>query len=378
MCCCAFFRCFRASRASASCGWRPEEAPVFYGNGLHGIGGEWLSRKSRLRKRDILVISIVVLLVLAGLYLGAQWLEDKNASPEPRGDYRLRYEDKQLTVNGQTYRQRSNLITILFMGIDQEDISDSTPAYLRYLSGGQADFLRLMVIDPLEKTIAQIEIDRDTMTPITMLNTLGEKLGYRTAQICLSHSYGDGKEQSCGYTVEAVSNLLYNLPIKYYAAMNLDGISTLNDMLGGVTVTLADDFSHLDPAMAKGTTLTLVGDQAEIFVRSRMTVGVGTNEARMARQRQYVSQMMELLHQKIQESSDFIGALFDSLAPQLCTNMSRAQMMNEAWTARNYTRLPLQSISGVHQEGDYGYIQFLPDEASLEQVILDVFYQKVK
>ncbi|MBR0218247.1 MAG: LCP family protein [Clostridia bacterium] len=337
-----------------------------------------MSRKSRLRKRDILVISIVVLLVLAGLYLGAQWLEDKNASPEPRGDYRLRYEDKQLTVNGQTYRQRSNLITILFMGIDQEDISDSTPAYLRYLSGGQADFLRLMVIDPLEKTIAQIEIDRDTMTPITMLNTLGEKLGYRTAQICLSHSYGDGKEQSCEYTVEAVSNLLYNLPIKYYAAMNLDGISTLNDMLGGVTVTLADDFSHLDPAMTKGTTLTLVGDQAEIFVRSRMSMEVGTNEARMARQQQYVSQMMELLHQKIQESSDFIGALFDSLAPQLCTNMSRAQMMNEAWTARNYTRLPLQSISGVHQKGDYGYIQFLPDEASLEQVILDVFYQKVK
>ena len=337
-----------------------------------------MSRKSRLRKRDILVITIVVLLVLTGVFLGAQWLDDRNAKPEPRGDYRLRYADQQLTVNGQTYRQRSNLITILFMGIDQEDVSESTPAYLRYLSGGQADFLRLMVIDPMEKTIAQIEIDRDTMTPITMLNTLGEKLGYRTAQICLSHSYGDGKEQSCGYTVEAVSNLLYNLPIKYYVAMNLGGISTLNDMLGGVTVTLEDDFSHIDPAMTKGTTLTLVGKQAETFVRSRMTVGAGTNEARMARQRQYVSQMMELLHQKVQESRDYVGSLFDSLAPHLCTNMSRAQLMNEAWAARNYTRFPAQAIGGVHQEGDYGYIQFLPDEASLEQVILDVFYQKVK
>lgn len=341
-------------------------------------GGEWLSRKSRLRKRDILVITIVVLLVLTGVFLGAQWLDDRNAKPEPRGDYRLRYGENQLTVNGHTYRQRTNLTTILFMGIDQDERSDEMPAYLRYLNGGQADFLRLMVLDPLDRTITQIEIDRDTMTPITMIGTMGGKLGYRTAQICLSHGFGDGKEQSCGFTVEAVSNLLYNIPIKYYAALNLSGISVLNDMLGGVTVTLEDDFSHIDPAMTKGTTLTLVGKQAEIFVRSRMSVGVGTNEARMARQQQYMSQITELLNQKIHENSDFVGSLFDSLSPHLCTNMNRAQMINEAWSIKDYTRLPLVSIEGVHQAGNDGYMQFLPDEKSLEQIILDVFYKKLK
>lgn len=319
-----------------------------------------------------------VLLVLVGLYLGAQWLESESASPEPRGDYRLRYEDTQLTVGGHTYRKRANLTTILFMGIDQDEDVASVPAYLRYLSGGQADFLRLMVIDPLEKTITQIEIDRDTMTPITMLGTMGGELGYWTAQICLSHGFGDGKEQSCGFTVEAVSNLLYNVPIKYYAAMNLDGISVMNDMLGGVTVTLADDFSHIDPTMAKGTTLTLVGDQAEIFVRTRMSMDVGTNEARMKRQQQYLTQMMELLNQKLHESSNFIGSLFDSLSPYLCTNMSRAQMITEAWSVKDYTRLPLVSIEGVHEVGSDGYMQFLADEKSLEQVMLDVFYKKLK
>lgn len=34
-------------------------------------------------------------------------------------------------------------------------------------------------------------------------------------------------------------------------AMYLDGISTFNDALGGVTVTLEDDFSQLDPEMVK-------------------------------------------------------------------------------------------------------------------------------
>lgn len=337
-----------------------------------------MRRSHRLRKRDILVFSAAVLVVLAGLYLGAQWLEDESASPETRGDYRLRYEDKQLTINGHTYRQRTNLTTILFMGIDKDTDSASVPAYLRAFSGGQSDFLRLIVIDPLEKTIAQIEIDRATMTPITVLGTTGAKVGYRTMQICLSHSYGDGQEESCGYTVEAVSNLFYNVPIKYYAAMNLDGISVINDMLGGITVTLEDDFSQYDPTMTKGTTLTLVGDQAEIFVRRRMGVGVGTNEARMVRQQQYLSQMLELLDSKVHSSSDFIGSMFDDLSPYLCTNMSRAQMVNEAWTCKDYTRLPVSSIKGVHEEGSDGYTQFLPDEKSLEQVILDVFYKKVK
>lgn len=352
--------------------------PAFRGYRAQGFGGESLKTRARLRKRDILLIMSVVLLVLVGLYFGAQWLENENANPEPRGDYHLRYEDEQVKVKGHTYRQRNNLTTILFMGIDKEQDDGAVPSYLQYLNGGQADFLRLMVIDPLDKTITQIEIDRDTMTPITMLGMMGGKLGYRTAQICLSHGFGDGQEQSCGFTVEAVSNLLYNVPISYYAAMNLDGISAINDILGGVKVTLEDDFSHLDPSMTKGTTLTLVGDQAEIFVRSRMSVGVGTNEARMARQQQYLNQMMELLNEKIHGSSEFIGTLFDNLAPYLCTNMARAQMMNEAWTIKDYTRRPVVTIDGTHQVGDDGYMQFLPDEESLEQVILDVFYRKVK
>ncbi len=337
-----------------------------------------MRKRARLRKRDILVIVSVAALLLVGLYLGAQWLENENANPEPRGDYRLRYEDEQVTISGHTYRQKKNLTTILFMGIDKDEDAEDVPAYLRYLNGGQADFLRLMVIDPLEKTIAQIEIDRDTMTPITVVGTMGSKLGYRTMQISLSHGFGDGQQQSCGFTVEAVSNLLYNAPIGCYAAMNMDGISIINDLLGGVTVTLEDDFSHIDPAMTKGTTMTLVGDQAEIFVRSRMSMEVGTNEARMVRQQQYMNQMVELLNVRIHESSEFIGTLFDDLSSYLCTNMSRAQIMNEAWNARDYTRLPVASISGIHQVGDDGYMQFIPNEESLEQVILDVFYKKLK
>jgi LCP family protein required for cell wall assembly len=338
-------------------------------------GGDALQKRHRLRKRDIIVIAGIVLAVLVLLYLGAQWLEDQEIKPEPRGDYHLRYEDEQMTMNGVTYRQRSGLTTILFMGIDQDseerDIGN-------YRNGGQADFLRLLVIDPSEKTISQIQIDRDTLTPITILGVLGNRSGTRTMQIALSHGFGDGKEQSCELTVEAVSNLLFNVPIKYYVAMNLDGISVMNDSLDGITVTLEDDFSHLDPTMTKGKTLTLVGDQAELFVRSRMSVGVGTNEARMARQQQYLTAMMDRLNEKIHADSNYVGTLFDALAPYLVTSISRSAMITEAWTARDYQRLPVKQPQGVHQVGESGYMEFLVDENSLAQIVLDTFYEKVK
>ena len=86
-----------------------------------------MKRKTRLRKRDVLAITGAVLLALAGLYLGAQWLENQNANPEPRGDYRLRYKDEQRTVNGQTYRLRKNLTTILLIGVDQDADSEESP-----------------------------------------------------------------------------------------------------------------------------------------------------------------------------------------------------------------------------------------------------------
>lgn len=342
---------------------------------MQGSGGEALRKRARLRKRDILVIVSVAALLLVGLYLGAQWLENENANPEPRGDYRLRYEDEQVTVNGVKYRQKKNLTTLLFMGIDRD--SDAEQG-VGNRNGGQADFLRLIVIDQADKTISQLQIDRDTMTPITVLSVLGNRSGTRTLQISLSHGYGDGKEQSCQFTVDAVSNLLFNVPINGYIAMNMDGINVLNDALGGITVTLEDDFSHIDPTMTKGTTLTLMGEQAEIFVRSRMSMEVGTNEARMVRQQTYLTQMMDTLHEKVLSDSEFVGTLFDSLSSYLVTNVSRAQMINDAWLSRNYERKPLYIPEGTHVVGTDGYMEFHVDEASLEQLVLELFYQKTK
>lgn len=318
------------------------------------------------------LLAIIVLLVLA--YKGGRWLEMLNAAPEARGDYQLRqlYQNT-IEVDGVEYCLRDDVSAILVLGIDQ----DSDAAAMGYRNGGQADFIELEVIDDAAERITRLQIDRDTMTSITVLGVLGDVSGERVAQICLAHSFGDGGQQSCELTVDAVSDLLMGVPINGYMSMDLDGISVLNDAVGGVEVTLKDDFSALDPAMTQGTTLTLVGDQAEIFVRSRMSVGDGTNAARMARQQEYMSQLTGKLNERIQQDQDFIGALYDELSEYITTDISRGRLINLVWGSKDYERAQLE-LAGEHQIGSNGYMQFYADETGLQQTVLELFYQKVE
>lgn len=320
----------------------------------------------RLKAVCILLLAVAVML---GLYRGGRWLETRTNNPEPRGNYQeRRASETTVTYDGTVYRQRSNLTSVLLMGIDQDSGQN----------GGQADFLQLLLIDNTAGTVKRLPIDRDTMTPITVLGVLGNRSGVRTAQVSLSHGFGDDKEQNCELTVEAVSNLLLGSSIDYYMAMNLDGISVLNDMVGGVTVTLVDDFSAMDPAMMSGTTLTLQGDQAEIYVRSRRGVGVGTNEARMTRQEQYVTKLFAQLDAQMRSDQGFSGTMFDSLSPYLTTNIGRGRLINEVWLAKDYDRVDALHISGEHRIGSDGFMQFYADEASLYEVVLDLYYEEVK
>ncbi len=330
----------------------------------------------QVARRRIIAIAIgaVALFILA--FFGGSWLEHRSEKPEIRGDAHLRQELEEaptIQVNGDTYRLKQHLTTILLMGVDKASNAEVTNSYR---NGGQADFLRLLVIDPNEKQIRQIPIDRDTMTPITILGVLGNRTGTRTERISLSHGFGKGKEDSCELTVEAVSNLLYKVPVDFYIALNMDGISELNDLLGGVKVTLEDDFSAFDPSMTKGTTLTLMGDQAELFVRSRMAIGVGTNESRMVRQQQYMAEAQKLLKARLSADSNAAGEIFDALLPYLTTNFTRGRLINEAYGAKDYALQEPLEIKGQHSVDKEGFMQFVADEDELQKIVLSIFYEK--
>lgn len=320
-----------------------------------------------------LVFLLLALLVLA---CAAQRLEKTHQYPETRGDpsQRLVLENRLLNVDGRTYAMRSELTTILLMGVDRE--RQTVPQ--GYRNGGQADFLMLLVLDHENRTISQIAIDRDTMTPITVLGVTGKTAGERKTQICLAHGFGDGYEQSCELTAKAVSRLLCSIPVDLYLALNMDGISVLNDELGGITVTLTDDFSALDEAMRPGVTLTLQGRQAEYYVRSRMNIGLGTNDARMLRQETYLARASERLCTQVTRDKEYIGELYDALSPYLTTNISRGRLINEVWNARQYRNTGIYRLPGEHVTGRDGFVEFHVDHDALKQIVTKLFCREVE
>ena len=58
------------------------------------------------------------------------------------------------------------------------------------------------------------------------------------------------------------SFLLGGTEIDHYLAMTMSAIPQINDLVGGVPVTVLDDFSGIDDSLVKGEEITLMGEQA--------------------------------------------------------------------------------------------------------------------
>lgn len=142
-------------------------------------------------------------------------------------------------------------------------------------------------------------------------------------------------------------------------------------------MTIEDDFSELDPEMVVGATIRLQGKQAELFTRTRMTIGDGTNASRMRRQQVYIAGLTELIAARLRENKNAAGSLYDAVSEWLMTDFSRGRLVNEAWAAKDYTH-NTRNLTGEHTVGTDGFIEFHMDEASMREVVLNTFYDVVQ
>ena len=179
-------------------------------------------RRSAAQKFGIFsaVLLSVILLFLLLLVIGYFWMDShgrsafaqkQEAVPEQMQDFSVSENDAgkaleagTLRYNGKTYAYKKDILTFLCMGIDKTgEVKASSDLY----RGGQADALFLAVLDPEDKKISVIGINRDTMTEIKTYDPNGLYAGKEVAQIALAHAYGEGLEESCENTVEAVERI---------------------------------------------------------------------------------------------------------------------------------------------------------------------------
>ena len=164
------------------------------------------------KKRKKLPLGIVLLLILlsitvllSGTVLGL-WLHGRNTmqeevAPPQKAD---------LVYNGQEYVYRQGMINLLLMGIDADGLPTEGVQ-------DQADVLILSCLDPGSKKMTLINLSRDILCDLEMLQSDGTVIQTRD-QLALAYAYGGGLHDSCRLTCDAVSGIVYGLPIHGYGA----------------------------------------------------------------------------------------------------------------------------------------------------------------
>lgn len=275
--------------------------------------------------------------------------------------------------NGEYYVPREGLQTILIMGLDKYEREENTFAYTNKM---QSDFLLLAIIDEEAGTCDLLHLNRDTMTEIRRLGFGGADTGKFIGQLALAHTYGSGGSDSCLNAVRAVSDLLGGVKIDHYMTLTMDAVGKINDLVGGVTVTMLEDFTEIDPAMKKGEEVTLKGDQALLYVRTRQGVGDQTNLSRMERQRQYLNAFYGKLIEANKKVDGFLSSTLLKVNDDFESDCTVNQLEALSDILETCTVNPIVYMEGEAVQGEE-FIEFYVDEESRQQIIMSLFYEKM-
>lgn len=284
-----------------------------------------------------------------------------------------------VTLEGKSYRIDHRTESFLFIGTDSSGNEEGEGASYY---GTMADYILLMVLDYTDDSYGCIQINRNTMTDVDELDGEGLTVATRELPIFTAHWYGANKEMSAQNTVKAVSHLLGDLSaIRGYYILNMKDIRLMNSAVGGVTLTMEEDHTDIDPAMVKGAAITLTDQQAEGFVRARMSLREPTNEARNLRQRQYMEQFFAQAADRSMRDPRFATKLWDTLKSSAMTNLNGNAFSRIAEMFLNGSDKGILIPEGENRLGtalEDGEVheQFYIDPSSLSRIMVNLYSLK--
>ncbi len=342
-------------------------------------------RKRRRRKKMktwkkvlIIVISVLLAIVLAvtgvlfylvnkgheelfDVQLNVQLPDTIQAEVQDDGDY--------IFYNGRTYSYNHDVTSILFLGIDKRSIEDDTEQG----TGGQADFAVLVAVNVKSHKMTMFPIPRDTITEVAKYSPSGTYNGMAKMQLCLAYAYGDGKESSCENMVSSVRRIFYNVPVKTYYALDLDGIAAMNDAVGGIDVVSPETISDF----TKGESYHLEGKQAESFVRSRVHNDKNASSMRLERQKVYVKGFLSKMQKTLKNNIFSSVTLFNESSPYSITNLNAAKV---SYLAKEFMfgggmETIISDIKGEVTLDANNKAEFKIDEQQFFEQFLSVYYE---
>lgn len=284
-----------------------------------------------------------------------------------------------IEYNGHTYQYNDDVFALGFIGVDRRELLSSDAVDFV----GAADTDIVVAVDTKTGKTTVIAIPRDTMIDMEIYTPSGVMLRNQDAQLCLAYSYGDGKEQSCYNSIDAMSHILLNVPIQKYFALDLDGIRALNDAIGGVT--LEATYTIPDQGIYAGKTVTLKGDMAEWYIRRRDMDDVNASLNRTERQMQYIRAYVSQVLPAIIKDFSVVNSLYSTASQYSQTNIS---LSNATYLGTLVLSKGIRTFEGTTLQGEMKpsddpllneivHAEFYPDEDNVMQTVLSTFYTQV-
>lgn len=339
------------------------------GRHAHREGGERRHRHGV--RRALIVLCVLLLVVLVGAGAAFLWwrysVEQGRQAMSEAVVQRANEQAGTIEYEGRRWRLNEDIVTVCFIGYDNRGEGE--------YKGGQSDTILVFALNTTTGEAKAINIPRDSMVTVDAYS--GDSYaGQTTEQICLQYSYGDGAYRSSELTANTVSRLLYNVPINYYFTLNVTGVASLNDAVGGITLTALQDVP--DAGIHAGEEVTLRGKAAELYVQYRVLDDTGSlkrQERQMQYVRAYISRVLEVAGSDPGKLID----LFNVAQSYTYTNLGVDEFafLADTMLAHGVSGLDVVQLEGEMTHGE-AYAEYHLDKDFLRQQVIETFYRPVE
>lgn len=300
-----------------------------------------MKKKKSTTFKIIITILILLLALIIGLviFAFAKFHSLNNSIKEPLDRDHSHLRQKSL--------KDGDPMTVVLYGID-----DDAQRHQENL-GQRSDSIVLMSINPKDNKTVMVSVPRDTRTEI---------VGHDSTEK-INHAYAYGGPKMAVNSLEK----LMDVPVDHYIAINMDGVKTVVDEIGGVDITSDATFEFHNYQFKKGRKYHMNGDQALTYMRSRKEEGAGGDGGRQLRQQQVITAVAKEAFSM--NSVTKLNSIFKAAQDNLRTDLSFIELnkfrsdYNKA--DNNVERL---IIDGQDDKGDDGLYYFYPNKDSLNEV----------
>lgn len=269
--------------------------------------------------RNTILIIIAVLLVGTGAFAARTYFNARKAANTAFNSSGIKKSrNTSAVLNGK------KPVSILLLGTD-------TGALGRDYKG-RTDTIILATINPKTKTTTLVSLPRDSEVAVS-----GFEQDFPT-KLNVAYAYG-----SAGTTITTIQKWL-NVPIDYYALINMGGMKKVVNEIGGVDITPIRTFTYEGYHYTKGVKTHMNGDKALQYSRMRYQDPLG-DYGRQQRQRQLIT---AILGESTSASNLLKQDFLQSLAKQTRTDLT----FNNLTSLFSNYRVATKNVVSDHAQGN--------------------------